>query len=570
MDVNSVIEYLKKSNKHIEDSLIDGFVNENTIKYLPLYVIETFAINKEAQKIIINLPDEHLRNISKIIAYAESVDQDYIPLCAEYYHFIENDRYSNLIDEVQKNDLTQQQIENLLFIANNSRNYFDINTIEDLNNLDAIREERNNNSKTHDPNVLLLNKYGISYDKAYNLFSRYGKDLENLPDSPEKKFLSDLKNILEGKGSDNKICADVSFLTNIDSSLRNFFSNIYDNSFYTPTDDKKIGNVEGVDIYDAGVDFNMDIYSYGLATEYEQPENFKDDWNRPKIETDYMCSSIINSASIKTHVKHCLYGFNQFGRNNLSLLGSNDLGTGGVYHDINVTNPYLQDKLIADVEFRTPDNLINHTRFTNNEVYRSRRRVVNGKLERINPNYVVYLRQNEDINNDPIWKESLKAAKDFGIPIVVIDCKKCLSHNIDKIEKKIQLFESRSDDSKILSSILESIYTLSNGYRSSAPQLIVEMFGRDKLMSYLNRMINHIDEISTEAPETSIQCIDKVIETMNTEFDKVLKSPHWVEEARKQGYEVEKPSDIIGVFQNKKNEIKQRKENEENVSVTLK
>ena len=57
---------------------------------------------------------------------------------------------------------------------------------------------------------------------------------------------------------------------------------------------------------------------------------------------------------------------------------------------------------------------------------------------------------------------------------------------------------------------------------------------------------------------------------MNTEFDKVLKSPHWVEEARKQGYEVEKPSDIIGVFQNKKNEIKQRKENEENVSVTLK
>lgn len=570
MDVNSVIEYLKKSNTHIEDSLIDGFVNENTIKYLPLYVIETFAINKEAQEIIINLPDEHLRNISKIIAYAESVDQDYIPLCAEYYHFIENDRYSNLIDEVQKNDLTQQQIENLLFIANNSRNYFDINTIEDLNNLDVIREERNNNSKTHDPNVLLLNKYGISYDKAYNLFSRYGKDLENLPDSPEKKFLSDLKNILEGKGSDNKICADVSFLTNIDSSLRNFFSNIYDNSFYTPTDDKKIGNVEGVDIYDAGVDFNMDIYSYGLATEYEQPENFKDDWNRPKIETDYMCSSIINSASIKTHVKHCLYGFNQFGRNNLSLLGSNDLGTGGVYHDINVTNPYLQDKLIADVEFRTPDNLINHTRFTNNEVYRSRRRVVNGKLERINPNYVVYLMQNEDINNDPIWKESLKAAKDFGIPIVVVDCKKCLSHNIDKIEKKIQLFESRSDDSKILTSILESIYTLSNGYRSSAPQLLGEMFGRDKLMSYLNRMINHIDEISTEAPETSIQCIDKVIETMNTEFDKVLKSPHWVEEARKQGYEVEKPSDIIGVFQNKKNEIKQRKENEENVSVTLK
>ena len=60
----------------------------------------------------------------------------------------------------------------------------------------------------------------------------------------------------------------------------------------------------GINIYDAGLDFNMCIYSYGMATEYETPENFKDAWNRPSIATDYMCNSIINSSSIKTHVKH--------------------------------------------------------------------------------------------------------------------------------------------------------------------------------------------------------------------------------------------------------------------------
>ena len=299
----------------------------------------------------------------------------------------------------------------------------------------------------------------------------------------------------------------------------------------------------------------MCIYSYGMATEYEIPENFKDAWNRQSIATDYMCNSIINSSSIKTHVKHCLFGFNNFGRNNLSLLGANDLGTGGIYKDLNVTNPFRQKKLIADVEFRTPDSLINNTRFTNNEVYRSRRRVINGKLERINPDYIVYLKTKEDFSSDPIWLESLKAAKDFNIPIVVVDCQKCLLNNIEKIEKNLELFESRYDDSKILKSILESTYTINNGYRDVAPELLEKHFNSDKLISYLGRIMNHIDEISVNVPKTAIYCIDIVTKTLDSEFEKVLKSPYWVDYARKQGYTVEKPEEIINVFLDKKRQI---------------
>ena len=36
MDVNSIINHLKTSNKEIEKTLISGFINEITIKYLPL------------------------------------------------------------------------------------------------------------------------------------------------------------------------------------------------------------------------------------------------------------------------------------------------------------------------------------------------------------------------------------------------------------------------------------------------------------------------------------------------------------------------------------------------------
>ena len=556
MDVNSVINYLNTSNKETEKTLISGFINEITIKYLPLYVLETFALNKEAQEIIINLSEQNIKNISKIISYAESVNQDWISLCANYYHFLENKQFSNLIDDIVKNELSEHQIENLLFVIGNEGNYFGINSVDDLNNLQIIRDDNNSkNSETNDPNILLLNKYGMSYDKAYNLYMRYGKDIENLPESEEKDFLLDIKNIIGGKGCDRIVYENLSFLINIDSILRNFYSRIYDEKFYTPTNEKQIGNVEGINIYDAGLDFNMCIYSYGMATEYEIPENFKDAWNRPSIATDYVCNSIISSSSIKTHVKHFLFGFGKFGENNLSLLGANDLGTGGIYKDLNVTNPYHQKKLIADVEFRTPGSLINNTRFTNNEVYRFRRRVINGKLERINPDYIVYLKTKENFNSDQIWFESLKAAKDFNIPIVVVDCQKCLLNNIEKIEMNLELFESRYDDSKILKSILESIYTINNGYRDVAPELLEKYFNRDKLISYLERIMNHIDEISVNAPKTAIDCIDIVINTLDSEFEKVLKSPYWVDYTRKQGYTVEKPEEIINIFLDKKRQI---------------
>jgi len=556
MDVNNVINYLNLSNTKVKETLIDGFINDTTIKYFPLYVLETFAINKEAQSIIMSLDEIHLKHLSKIIKYAESVNQDWIPLCASYYHFLKNKRYTNLVDELCKNELEQSQIENLLFVISNGGNYYEVNSIEDLYNIPGIRNDKNNkNSETMDPNILLLNKYGISYDKAYNIYSRYGKDIESLPESDEKELLIDIKNILEGKGTKKTVFGNIKFIVNIDSILRNFYSQIYDESFLKPSDDKQISVIDGIKIYNAGLDFNMCVYSYGMATTYEKPYDFKKAWNRPSISTDYMCNSIISSSSLKTHVKHCLFGFDHFGSNNLSLLGSNDLGTGGIYNDINITNPFHQKKLIADVEFRTPKGLINNTRFTNNEVYRSRRRVVNGKLERINPDYIVYLKIKENINEDIIWSESLQAAKDFNIPIVVVDCEQCLLNNIEKVEQKINIFESRYDDSKILKSILEDIYTINSGYWDVASNLLNNYLGRERIISYLSRIITHIDEISTNAPNTALECINIVINTLNDEFNKVLKSPYWVEVARQKGHTVEKPEEIINIFLDKKRQI---------------
>lgn len=156
VDVESVIAYLNNSNRETEKTLITGFVNEITVKYLPLYVLETFTINKEVQRIVMSLSEQHIKNLSKIINYAESMDQDWIPLCVNYYHFLNNDKFANLVNKICDCELDQSQIEKLLFIINDSCNYFNIQSVDNLNNLSEIRNKMNDrNNNISNLNVLL-------------------------------------------------------------------------------------------------------------------------------------------------------------------------------------------------------------------------------------------------------------------------------------------------------------------------------------------------------------------------------------------------------------------------------
>lgn len=71
---------------------------------------------------------------------------------------------------------------------------------------------------------------------------------------------------------------------------------------------------------------------------------------------------------MRTTVKYCVYGFSSFAYNDIQLIAQNDLGTGGVEGKPNVSNFYHEDKLIANVSFRIPREMINYTRTTNNEM----------------------------------------------------------------------------------------------------------------------------------------------------------------------------------------------------------
>ena len=559
MNKEEMLEYLYNSNMAVSDTLVDGFINDKIIKFLPLYVLEYCVLNKEAQEAIMKLTNNELCILSQIIKYAEKERQDWVPLAASFAHFLKNAKYNELVNDINSNNVDNILIPELIFLTKNGGNFFGIKSLDDLTKYNSLRINRLKDlEKSNDPNIIFLLKYGISYDDGFNLYKRYGKDVDLLPNSLEKEFLRDIKNIIEGKGTESKIFIYLDFINNIDSRLRNMFAKIYNNYFYQFNDEKLIDTLTlgdvSIPIYDAGTDFTMSIYSYGLASDLKAPSNYKEDWLRPRVSVDYMCNSIINSLNMRTTVKHCVYGFNNFAANDLALLGANDLGTGGIYYKVNVTNPYYSDKLIADVEFRVPDELINNTRFTNNEVYRKRRRVVNGKLERITPDYIVYFKKDDNYLNDSIWVESVNAAKDFQIPIVMIDCEKCLVSNVEKIDNLFLQFESRYDDVSVIKKIIEMIYSLKSGYRV-APELLEKHLNTDKLYSYVLRIANHLEKMASLVPTIAIKGIDTFLDILDEEYEKILKSPYWVEYARKRGDLVDKPNNIIEYLNKMKKEI---------------
>ena len=555
-----VFKYLENSNKKVKETLIEGFINNLIVEYIPLYAIEYCVLYPNVQKILMKLSENELAVLGKIIIYAERNKQDWVPLGAKYIHVLKNDKYKALSEDIRNRGISSSLISNFLFLISNSFNFYNIKKIEDIENLKEIRLSKLNKIlKTNEPNIILLVKYGFSYDTAFNYYKRYGIDVMKMEDSLEKDFLLDIKRIIEGKGTEKILYDNLDFLNNVDSCLRNYFNKVYNDCLYKindyePIDYIKVGD-DTIPIYDAGVDFTFSIYSYGMGFAKEKPDNYRDDWLKPEISVDYMCNSIINSLNMRTSIKHCVYGFDNFEDNDMALLGANDLGTGEIYNEVNVTSSYHHDKLIADVEFRLPNELISNTRFTNNEVYRKRRRIKNGKLEKIEPSYIVYFKTKDVIKDDNIWQESVMAARDFKIPIVIIDCEKCLKYNIEKIEKKMNDFESCYDDIQSIDDVIEMIYSLKSGYKV-ASDLIDKYLNIEKLYSYVWRIIHHLEEMAELTPRMAIEGINLFLSKLDEEYTKVLKSPYWVLYARKQGYIVDKPNDVIELLVNLREKIK--------------
>lgn len=568
MNKEQILEEFKSRNNSIDEQLTLRILDEKFIALFPMHVLEYAANYPIIQEKLLSLTSSQLNILSKIINYAIYEKQDWSLPAAEYITFIENPNYEELHKSIEGKLLNNIEITSLLFLTRNYNNFYNVTDYQTLSKLSELR--RNTIAKHENnpsPEVILLTKYGISYKTALSYFNRYGKDAKSLPDSKEKEFLIDIDNILHGKGTDTLLFDDYQFLNNLTSRLSNFYGKIYSNELYKLEDKNFVQNIihDGISvpIYNAGVEFTMSINSIGMASN-ETPANYYEDWNKPDSKVDHFCNSIITSRSMKTSVKNCIFGFSSFENNDLKLVAPNDLGSGGVYNDPIPNKFNREQKLISSVEFRIPRELENNTRYTNNEIYRSRRRVVNDKLQKVNPDYLVYLKQESDVElqNDPIWNETVKASCDFynatghSLPIVIIDCENCLIHNMNLINSKIIEFSTNYDNPKLLQQIIELLHTLRMGYSNNAA-LTERHLNKEVCYGVLESVLTIIERMSDLVPNLSVSHLMLIKDILDLEYIKLNASPYWIRQTTGQN-KTEKNKSLYDLLEQKIQEINER------------
>ena len=209
MNPEQLLNEFISRNQNIDREKASRIINEKFLSLFPPHILEYCANYEIVQEKLLSLTNTQLNIISKIISKAEYLGQDWTIPAAEYITLVENPAYRELIGSLEGKLLTEKEIESLMFLTRNSFNYFGIKDYEGLTNIDEIRQTQYEKTKTSiSPEIILLNKYGISFNTANNYIKRYGKDIELLPKCAEREILEDIAHILKNEGTFEPISQD--------------------------------------------------------------------------------------------------------------------------------------------------------------------------------------------------------------------------------------------------------------------------------------------------------------------------------------------------------------------------
>lgn len=421
-----------------------------------------------------------------------------------------------------------------------------LNNLEDVSNLEEIIKETcdniiNSESKKENKDTeiikdaLIMSSYGIGLDKVQALLEAY--DVSKIELNEENKntvlmylAMSQIKNetnadklitIYNEYTHDNPIKLNYLRDAVFQNELRLMFAKELNNTYDNVQDFEKIDEQDGIQIYDAGTDFKICMTAIGAYQgNFKNQENYFDYWNNKKILSHINCCSLIannNLASAK--ITNICLGFSSFDEEML-ICGANK--------DMNSTDSseYMYGMEYWKSELKVPEELINATRGEYNEIDYERRDLGHGQYYKKNPDYIVFFEEfdninNLDTNNEEIqqilcdekrkWQESLKAAKEFGIPIVKINREKCAIAESQKIQENLQKYLETHDFS-LLPSIITNFENNRTGTRGH-DYLTKKYFSNEKIQNMLNQIVESVNGIQDE----------RLKELNNNEIIKILK-----------------------------------------------
>jgi len=405
---------------------------------------------------------------------------------SSYHHFTKRSEFYDEVKEVSNMDeflsiLDKQRNLNNCFI-------FKFGTINKIK--DGTFDPENDFRKIDTPNSLnnfrdaiLYNLYGISLEEAKYFKEYYGKYLHELEkvvieeDLPILEVLNSIINIVDlfkpnfnekldvvrmaclKKFQENGVDYQSKYASSI--ILEGLFNRMYMNTYnkvLTQVSDKNkiIRYEDGVALLDAGVEFKFMLTSLGAVGEfYEEDVNMASKWNTASYSySQGLCASFIDNENLGViTLESPILGFNDLPKDSLNIMGTSDLFTLISTYNLRKVNSSSRGRN----RYFIPANIMcDQTRYAYNELLLDRFLLNDDDNSlKVQPSYVIYYKMGENDYENRIYKRSLKIAKDFGIPIMVIDVKKVKEHEKKVIlELENELFSSSEVKPELLKEIV--------------------------------------------------------------------------------------------------------------------
>ena len=534
------IQTLMSKNNEILQTLYPKMLSDK-FNGLNLKYIERIAIYPDLQEKIIGLNDKEIILLEKIF---ELLDNENFDMYYIIYNIINNfDKYADLINSVNLSTLTQEVLENLLYVLRdeNIKLILPINSQMDLKFLSEYRNEyfenidgkiSNSEISINELKIAIFEKrYGLSIEMADFIIKRYCGDLDKLKSYTSKdneldagilNILIDISNIFNSNNIDEltfiwnvseKVDCDLFTSLSLESAIRKEYAQLYNKSLYKVKREHLINdshylsntnrpvfdlinqttyNDKNIKFYLVDGDFSMQIHALGAYSAFQKPDNYKEVWERPLISYHGICTSYIANNLIATAKSdNPIYGFNHYEESALLCAGNYDLNS-------NDSNLKFASSLNKPYNFYPPKLMIDKTRHSHNEFVIERRDMSKNSNFKREPDYIVYVI--DDINNEANfssdnekYQEIVKAAANHNIPIVIVDRLKYALSEFQKCKDLEEEFYNTMDGDvlySLLTRYCDNIVSCSN-YGKEADAKYHMYFTEQGLEVLLDELINY-------------------------------------------------------------------------------
>lgn len=549
--VNKMLEDMLSRNKDLLDTLDIRILKSNYIEIFEKPLLERIVADKNMQRDILELSEEELKAFGFLLQYKATDQKERITnintrslrniKLNELQNLSESDKTKTISILLSGSEFRLSDLSELNNYYEKRRNAckqiidnpnvieeYDYDTywerIESGEKIDIpygiIDEMQQLNVDERIRFAIIETKYGMSLEKARELYRTFGKDVDKIEQTEETRIIKEIKQILEEKDIDilkhidlSENPANYEGTMNIIPNLRNSYLKKYQKTLYQVKEEDYIGTQEGIKIYNAlginndNANFNMILTAIGGVYAYSHDfSDMKKDWDRADSNHTISCSYIGNDFLGVTDTAFLL-GFSDIKDNELIHSRNQDAGAGD-----SIFEPY------AKSEFLIPETQINTSKGYN-EMVLERKIEEDGKLVNRMPTYAVFLAENiNDISdeNNAKWRNAKQMAKQLNIPIVVVDVQKCLELEWQKTQDMITIIK----ESKRMDLIPEVIHKLENnrGYDGLA-DINRNVFSDKKVKDSLEQIIGTIITSDTDTFNMGIEKFVNVTKEIVKNYD---------------------------------------------------